>query len=52
MNQGLVQLPVGWNEYWVNPQGEYLTTDQPGFDPNTVDDRGWQRLQRLQRRDP
>lgn len=49
VNQGLVQLPVGWNEYWVNPQGEYLTTDQPGFDPNTVDDCGWQRLQR---RDP
>lgn len=43
-NRSLVQLPVGWNEYWVNPQGEYLTTDQPGFDPNTFDNRGWQRL--------
>lgn len=45
VNQELVRLPVGWNEYWVNPQGEYLTTDQPGFDPNTIDNRGWQRLQ-------
>lgn len=49
VSQELVQLPLGWNEYWVNPQGEYLTSDTPGFDPNTVDNRGWQRLQR---RDP
>ena len=45
-SQGLVQLPVGWNEYWVSPQGEFLTTDTPGFDPNQFDNRGWQRLQR------
>ena len=49
VSQELVQLPLGWNEYWVNPQGEYLTSDTPGFDPNTVDNRGWQLLQR---RDP
>jgi hypothetical protein len=45
VNQQLVQLPVGWHEYWVNPQGEYLVTDTPGFDPNDVDNVGWQRLQ-------
>lgn len=46
VNQGLVQLPVGWNEYWSNPRGEYLTTDTPGFDPDQFDNQGWQRLQR------
>ncbi len=43
-----VQLPQGWVEYWVNPRGEYLTADVPGFDPNQFDNQGWQRLQRRQ----
>lgn len=46
VNGSLVQLPVGWNDYWVNQRGEYLTSDQPGFDPNAIDSGGWQRLQR------
>ncbi len=46
VNGGLVQLPVGWNDYWVNPQGGYLTSDQPGFDPNTLNQGFWQRLER------
>jgi hypothetical protein len=41
-----VQLPVGWNEYWVNDRGEYLTSDQAGFDPNTLNQGNWQRLER------
>ena len=45
VSQQLVQLPVGWNEYWVNSQGEYLVSDTAGFDPNDVDNGGWQRLQ-------
>ncbi|CAN5680258.1 hypothetical protein BH18CHL1_BH18CHL1_03250 [soil metagenome] len=45
VSQTLVQLPVGWNEYWVSQNGAYLTSDQPGFDPNAFDDGGWQRLQ-------
>ena len=45
VNGTLVQLPVGWNEYWVNDQGEYLTSDQPGFDPNTLNDGVWQQLE-------
>jgi hypothetical protein len=40
-----VQLPVGFNTYWVNQQGEYLTSDQAGFDPNTLNDGFWQQLQ-------
>lgn len=45
VNGGSVQLPVGWNEYWVNEKGEYLTSEQAGFDPNTLNDGTWQRLQ-------
>lgn len=46
VNGGIVQMPVGWSEYWVNPQGEYLTSGDPNFDPNSVDNVGWQRLRR------
>ncbi len=44
-NGGLVQLPVGWNKYWVSQQGEYIASDQPGFDPNTLNMGSWQQLQ-------
>ncbi len=44
VNRTLVQLPVGWNEYWVNQRGEYLASDQPGFNPNTLNDGSWFRL--------
>lgn len=40
-----VQLPVGFNTYWVNQQGEYITSDQAGFDPNSLNDGFWQQLQ-------
>jgi hypothetical protein len=46
VNGGIVQLPVGWSEYWVNPQGEYLIVGDPNFDPSSVDNAGWQRLRR------
>ena len=45
VNGGLVQLPVGFNTYWVNQQGEYIVVDQAGFDPNTLNDGTWQQLQ-------
>jgi len=38
-----VQLPTGWNSYWVNQQGEYMAAT-PGFDP-TSNGGGWQQLQ-------
>lgn len=41
-----VQLPVGWNEYWVSDSGEYLTSDQAGFDPNSLNEGAWRRLER------
>jgi hypothetical protein len=46
VNRVPVQLPVGFNEYWVNTQGEYLTSGQAGFDPNTLNSGFWQRLER------
>ena len=44
VNNGLVELPVGWKTYWENANGEYVAVDQPGFDPNTLNDGTWQRL--------
>lgn len=44
VNRGLVQLPTGWNDYWVNDRGQYLASD-PGVDPNSIGFGGWLRLQ-------
>lgn len=46
VNGGLVQLPTGWQTYWVDERGAYLSSDQPGFDPNTLNQGFWQRLER------
>ena len=45
VNGGFVQLPIGFDDYWVNEKGEYLTSAQAGFDPNTLNSGSWQRLQ-------
>jgi len=41
-----VQLPHGYNNYWVNAQGTYVMTSDPNFDPRpgTTDD--WRRMDR------
>lgn len=39
-----VELPLGYQTYWVNEKGEYLAADQASFDPNTLNDGTWQRL--------
>jgi len=41
VNDTLVQLPIDWNQYWVNGEGEYLAVETPGFDPNTLNDGTW-----------
>ncbi len=46
VNGGLVELPLGWNQYWVNQKGEYITSDNVNFDPNTLNDGTWQLLQK------
>jgi hypothetical protein len=38
-----VQLPSGWNTYWVNQSGEYIVSQTP-FDPGS-NGGGWQQLQ-------
>ncbi len=44
INNTLVQLPSTWDTYWVNSQGDYLAVDDPGFDPNTLNDGSWTQL--------
>lgn len=39
----IVQLPTSWNQYYVNAQGQYVVTNQPGFDPNSMGG-GWRQL--------
>ena len=45
VNGGVVQLPLGWDTYWVNEQGEYIAVSDPNFDPNTMNDGVWTPLQ-------
>ena len=45
VNGGVVQLPLGWDTYWVNQQGEYIAVSDPNFDPNDLNDGSWQQLQ-------
>ncbi len=45
VNQTVVQLPLGWDTYWVNEAGEYLAVSDPNFDPNTLNDGSWTQLQ-------
>lgn len=40
----ITQLPTG-RDHWVNRNGEYLSSDDPNFDPNTLDDGNWQRME-------
>lgn len=41
-----VQLPSGYNDAWVNNKGEYLLSNQAGFDPNVGDTSEWRRMDR------
>jgi len=44
-----VQLPSGYGEAWVNARGEYLLSNDAGFNPNVGDTTEWRRMDR---RDP
>lgn len=41
----IVQLPVGWSSYWVNPQGEYLAVDAGSADASQLRSQGWLELE-------
>jgi hypothetical protein len=40
----IVQLPVGWNSYWVNQQGEYLAAEVGSPDAGQLLSQGWLEL--------
>ncbi|MGE5257199.1 MAG: hypothetical protein ACM3KE_11040 [Hyphomicrobiales bacterium] len=41
-----VQLPSGYREAWVNARGEYLLSNEAGFNPNVGDTTEWRRMDR------
>lgn len=42
-----VELPSGYNNAWVNGNGEYIVTDSHLFNPNEEVGGNWQRLERM-----
>lgn len=44
-NRG-VELPSGYDNAWTNGLGEYVLSEDPGFNPNVVSNRNWQRIER------
>ncbi|MGA8754313.1 hypothetical protein [Candidatus Deferrimicrobium sp.] len=41
-----VQLPSGYSDAWVNARGEYLLSNNAGFNPNVGDTTEWRRMDR------
>jgi len=41
-----VQLPSGYRDVWVNPRGEYVLSNESGFDPNVGATTEWRRMER------
>jgi len=39
-----VELPSGYNDAWVNANGEYLLSNQAGYDPNVGATTEWRRM--------
>ena len=44
VNRAVVQLPLGWDTYWVNQQGDYVAVSDPNLDPNTLNNGTWTQL--------
>lgn len=42
------QLPSGYNDVWVSANGEYILSNQAGFDPNAGSTQNWQRMKTVQ----
>jgi hypothetical protein len=40
-----IQLPSGYNDAWVNSRGEYILSNQAGFNPNVGDTIEWRRME-------
>ncbi|MBX3402058.1 MAG: hypothetical protein KF699_01470 [Phycisphaeraceae bacterium] len=43
-----VQLPAGYTDAWVNPQGEYLLIGPGGHDPNVGSTVEWRRMKMVE----
>ena len=41
-----IQLPMGYDGVWVNRSGEYLLSNQSGFNPNVGSNIEWRRMER------
>jgi hypothetical protein len=41
-----VQMPSGYGDAWVNPRGEYILSNDAGFNPNVGDTTEWRRMDR------
>jgi hypothetical protein len=42
-----VYLPAGYREYWANPQGEYILSEQSGYNPNVGSTVQWRKIERI-----
>jgi DNA-binding protein H-NS len=43
-----VQLPSGYSNVWVNRNGEYILSNEAGFNPNVGSNLDWRPLERVQ----
>ena len=41
-----IQLPSGYSQVWVNSSGEYILSNQAGFNPNVGSTAEWRRMGR------
>ncbi len=41
-----IQLPSGYSQVWASPTGEYILSNQAGFNPNVGSTTEWRRLER------
>ena len=45
---GRVELNAGYNEAWSRPDGTYILSNDPLFDPNVVLKENWTKLKKDQ----
>ncbi len=45
----MVELSNQYGQAWVNNKGEYLLSDQPGFDPSVTFKEDWKALERIKK---
>ena len=43
---GSIELSAGYNEAWSRPDGTYILSNDPMFDPTVVFQENWQKLEK------